>query len=137
LEGVDILISESLGEAGIAVPVRTVDLFTYKKYACSKILVLCMVKRVENLCANGVLHCHKMARISLPQKRYSYLFPQKDTYGQKWARKFLLITHAKKGNHTLANKWHVCIAGYNNFDLFGKMEPPRPEMDATGTIRDI
>jgi hypothetical protein len=32
LEGVDILISESLREAGIAVPVRAVDLFTHKKH---------------------------------------------------------------------------------------------------------
>ncbi len=49
LEGVDILISESFGEPGIAVPIRAVDLFTHKKHACSKILVLCFVKLAENL----------------------------------------------------------------------------------------
>ncbi len=36
LEGVDILISESLGEAGIAVPVRAVDLFKHKKHKCTR-----------------------------------------------------------------------------------------------------
>jgi hypothetical protein len=34
LEGVDILISESLGEPGIAVPVSAVDLFQHKKKTC-------------------------------------------------------------------------------------------------------